>query len=83
MKTQSPSPQEIIEFREAIQAQDGIGITAAQDRCAEMLHTSRRAWQQWERGERKMHPAFWELANHKSPAEKPKDVELLRRFSCT
>jgi len=62
----NPAPDEIIRLRECIQAFYGIGITAAQDQCAEMLHTSRRSWQQWERGERKMHPAFWELILIKS-----------------
>jgi DNA-binding transcriptional regulator YiaG len=42
-------------------AANGIGITAAQDLCAGWLHTSRRAWQQWESGDRRMHPAFWDL----------------------
>lgn len=26
-----------------------------------MLHTTVRVWQQWEAGDRRMHPAFWEL----------------------
>lgn len=64
----SPSPAEVMALREAVQTRDGIGITAAQDACAAMLHTSRRAWQQWERGERNMHPAFWELAQIKVAA---------------
>jgi hypothetical protein len=53
-------------LRKQIQTSNGIGITAAQDLCAAMLHTSRRAWQQWERGERNIHPAFWELISIKS-----------------
>lgn len=61
-----PSPEQVKALREIIQARDSLGITAAQDSCATMLHTSRRAWQQWERGDRKMHPAFWELAKIKS-----------------
>ena len=51
-----------IDLREQVQERLGLGITAAQDWCAESVHTSRRAWQQWERGERAMHPAFAELA---------------------
>lgn len=58
----TPTTEQIIALREKIQAYKKLGITAAQDYCAEMLFTSRRAWQQWERGERKMHPAFWRLA---------------------
>jgi len=56
-----PAPSMVLALRESLQAREHLGITAAQDRCAEMLHTSRRAWQQWEHGDRKMHPAFWEL----------------------
>lgn len=62
----SPSPAEVIKLREGIQSRFGLGITASQDRCAALLHTSRRSWQQWERGERNMHLAFWELAQIKS-----------------
>lgn len=65
MSSQNPEPAEVAELRERTQNRNSIGITAAQDYCAKMLHTSRRAWQQWERGERKMHPAFWELISIK------------------
>lgn len=61
----TPEPAEVRAIRERIQQRESMGITSAQDRCAEMLHTSRRAWQQWERGDRKMHPAFWELISTK------------------
>ena len=64
--TASPPPEKVKALREQIQTSDSIGITGAQDRCAAMLHTSRRAWQQWERGDRGMHPAFWELVRLKS-----------------
>lgn len=60
-----PKPKAVIELREKYQKSRGAGITAAQDYCAEQLHTTRRTWQQWERAERKMHPAFWELAQIK------------------
>ena len=43
----------------------GLGITAAQDQCAAALHTTRRAFQQWECGDRAMHAAFWDLLNIK------------------
>lgn len=62
MKMESPTAAEVVALRTAVQEQRGIGITAAQDLCAEALHTSRRAWQQWETRDRGMHPAFWELA---------------------
>jgi DNA-binding transcriptional regulator YiaG len=41
----------------ALRAQAGI----TQEMAATILHTTRRAYQQWEAGDRKMHPAFWEL----------------------
>lgn len=57
----SPSPSDVLSMRERLQEHKGIGITQAQRECAVLLHTSLRSWQQWERGERKMHPAFFEL----------------------
>jgi len=57
----SPAPADVLAAREAIQARLGVGITAAQDWCAAAVHTKRRPWQQWETGDRAMHPAFWEL----------------------
>lgn len=62
---ENPAPVEVVQLREALQERLGFGITKAQDACADLLYTSRRSWQQWERGERTMHPAFWELANRK------------------
>ena len=60
-KGQSPSPFQVKTLREAVQASLGLGITGAQDWCAEVLHTSRRSFQQWETGPTAMHQAFWEL----------------------
>lgn len=57
----NPKPSEVLELREKLQESKYLNITAAQDYCAKLVHTSRRAWQQWEKGDRKMHPAFWEL----------------------
>ena len=62
----NPAAQEVKAAREAIQTAKGMGITAAQDWCAEQVHTTRRVWQQWESGDRRMHPAFWELFRIKS-----------------
>ncbi len=56
-----PEPTEVRAAREAAQVILGVGITAAQDWCAHSVHTQRRPWQQWETGDRSMHPAFWEL----------------------
>lgn len=35
------------------------GLT--QEQAAELLYTSKRAYQQWEHGDRAMHPAVWAL----------------------
>lgn len=32
-----------------------------QTAAATLVHTTCRTWQQWEAGDRRMHPAFWEL----------------------
>lgn len=49
----NPSPAEIIAAREAA----GLTQTAA----AGLIHSGLRSWQQWEAGDRRMHPAFWDL----------------------
>jgi DNA-binding transcriptional regulator YiaG len=53
MSQSNPDPFDIRKARA------NAGIT--QKKAAEMLHTSIRAYQQWEAGDRAMHPAFWEL----------------------
>ena len=68
MRSAPPSPAAVVAAREAVQANLSCGITAAQDWCAERLHTSRRAFQQWETGERRMHPAFFDLLSIKVSA---------------
>lgn len=57
----SPSPAEIIAARGAVQTNLALGITAAQDWCANQVHVARRTWQSWEYGERAMLPGLWEL----------------------
>jgi DNA-binding transcriptional regulator YiaG len=57
----SPYPAEIQAARKAA----GLSQTAA----AAMVHTTCRTWQQWEAGDRKMHPAFWELFSIKSRSD--------------
>ncbi|MDR2186889.1 MAG: hypothetical protein LBE62_02425 [Azonexus sp.] len=49
----NPNPDDICAVREA------AGLTKTE--AAALLHTTYRTWQQWESGDRKMHPAFWEL----------------------
>lgn len=48
-----PVPEEIRAAREVAE------LTQAQ--AAALVHCSPRAFEQWEAGERGMHPAFWEL----------------------
>ena len=33
----------------------------SQTEAATLVHVAFRTWQQWEAGDRRMHPAFWEL----------------------
>lgn len=51
--SRNPTPEEIRAAREAA----GLSQTAA----GAAVHTTCRTWQQWEAGDRRMHPAFWEL----------------------
>lgn len=48
-----PTPEQVTEARKA------AGLT--QTEASALVHSGLRSWQQWERGDRKMHPAFWEL----------------------
>ena len=54
----NPEPSKIIAGREA------AGLTQTQ--AARLVHSSLRTWQQWEAGDRKMHPGMWELFRLKS-----------------
>jgi len=49
----SPAPAEIRAARER------AGLT--QTEAGALVHTAVRTWQQWEAGDRRMHPAYWEL----------------------
>jgi DNA (cytosine-5)-methyltransferase 1 len=49
----NPSPEEVKAARAA------AGLTQAE--AAAVIYCGWRAWQEWEAGNRKMHPAFWEL----------------------
>lgn len=51
--SRNPSPDEVRAAREA------AGLT--QTEAGDLVHTTCRTWQQWEAGDRRMHPAFWEL----------------------
>ena len=54
--TKPPEPPKPADIRAAREA---AGLT--QTGAAHLLHTTCRTWQQWEAGDRRMHPAFWEL----------------------
>jgi putative transcriptional regulator len=49
------------------------GLTQTQ--AAELVHGSLRGWQQWEAGDRRMHPAFWELFLNKLGRDISNSVE--------
>ncbi len=49
----NPSPDTIRAAREV------AGLTQTQ--AGAVVYSSLRAWQQWESGERRLHPAIWEL----------------------
>ncbi|MCY1417011.1 hypothetical protein D3C76_1365820 [compost metagenome] len=53
MSSETPGPTEIRAAREAA----GLSQTAA----AALVHSGLRTWQQWEAGDRRMHPGLWEL----------------------
>jgi DNA-binding transcriptional regulator YiaG len=49
----NPSPKDIAKAREA------AGLTQLD--AANLVHCGLRSWQHWEDGDRRMHPAIWEL----------------------
>ena len=58
----NPAPIDIIVARKAA----GMTQTAASD----LVYSSCRSWQQWEAGDRRMHPAVWELFKIKVEEQK-------------
>lgn len=53
----TPAPKEIIDARTA----SGLSQTEA----AALIYSTLRTWQDWEAGERRMHPGLFELFNLK------------------
>jgi DNA-binding transcriptional regulator YiaG len=51
--SRNPRPDEVLAARKA------AGLT--QTEAARVIHSGMRAWQEWEAGNTRMHPAFWEL----------------------
>ena len=62
------SASDVKALRARVQQHLALNITAGQDWCAAALHTTRRSYQQWESGDRKMHDAFYELLQIKTEA---------------
>ena len=56
-----PGPTEVKAAREAA----GLSQTAA----AALVYSGLRTWQQWEAGDRRMHPGLWELFRLKIAAK--------------
>lgn len=54
----NPAPDEVRAAREA------AGLT--QTEAAALIHCTLRGWQEWEAGNRRMHPGLWELFRIKS-----------------
>lgn len=50
------------------EARRKAGLT--QEQAAKLVHVTTRAWQLWEAGDRKMHPACWELFTIKTKPPK-------------
>lgn len=59
----NPSPEEVRAAREA------AGLT--QTEAAALIHCTLRGWQEWEAGNRRMHPGLWELFRIKSAQRLP------------
>jgi putative transcriptional regulator len=53
----NPTPAAVRAAREA------AGLTQTQ--AAHLIHSTLRAWQEWEAGNRRMHPGLWELFQSK------------------
>lgn len=66
----SPEPDDIRAARTA------VGLT--QTEAGGVVHASLRTWQQWEAGDRKMHPGLFELFQLKTGREKHMPLALDR-----
>ena len=52
-RCKSPTPAVIAQIR----AEEKL----SQKEAADLICSGERTWQQWEAGDRRMHPAFWQL----------------------
>lgn len=58
----NPKPEEVRALRES--------LNLTQTEAGKIIFCSLRGWQEWEGGNRAMHPAFWELFRLKTSAQK-------------
>jgi putative transcriptional regulator len=58
-RSKKSSPESNPKIREIRAARENAGLT--QTEAGALVYVTLRGWQQWEAGERSMHPAFWEL----------------------
>ena len=59
---ENPTPEKIKATR--------VRKKLSQSDAADLVHSALRTWQQWEAGDRKMHPGLWELFCIKTAARK-------------
>lgn len=70
----NPHPDEIFGMR--------MNATLTQSQAADIVYSALRTWQQWEAGDRRMHPGLWELFLIKTGQIKPGLVSQAG-FSCS
>lgn len=63
----NPTPEKIRATRESLR----LDYAAA----GAIVHSSARAWQSWELGDRRMHPAIWELFQIKTRRSPEKETQ--------
>jgi len=56
-----PTKEEIKQARES--------ASLSQKQAGELVYSAIRTWQQWEAGDRKMHPGLWELFRIKTESK--------------
>lgn len=62
----NPRPEEVRQAR--------LAAELTQTQAAELVYSSLRAWQQWEAGDRRMHPAIWQWWKHQAAQIRPAAV---------
>jgi DNA-binding transcriptional regulator YiaG len=70
----TPTPEQVREAR------DAVGLSQRQ--AAELVHSTTKAWERWESGERPCHPAIFELFAMKSHALSVARTHIPDRCPC-